>query len=197
MMEIVPEPEGLTALPPLVSAEAVEAWTEGELAQDDPRLDLLIGGASTALRRYAGWHVAPVVRDTVTVTDHYGGGRLDVLVPSSRVRDVTGVRVDGRAVTGYAWDEDGAVWAGTLSSGPHRIEVDLEHGYHLSEVADLASVVVQVVAVAASSPKGATRERAGQVSIDWAQTAIGVAGGLTLLERDLAIVDRYRIGGAP
>lgn len=196
-MEIVEEPAGLVKLPPLVTAAVVEEWTQGDMPADDPRLELLMDGASAAVRRYARWHIAPVVRETITVTDHFGGGRLDVLIPSGKVRDVTAVRVDGRAVTDYAWDEDGAVWAGWLSAGPHRIEVDLEHGYHLSEVPELASVVVQVSALAASSPKGATRERAGQVSIDWAQTSAGVAGGLALLDRDLAIVDAYRLEAAP
>lgn len=196
-MEIIEEPVGRVELPPIATKEAVEAWTQGNIAGDDPRLALLMAGASAAIRRHAGWHIAPVVRDTITVTDHYGGGRLDVLIPSGRLRDVTAVRVDGRAVTGFAWDEAGAVWAGCLSAGPHRVEVDLEHGYHLSEVPDLASVVVQVSALAVSSPTGATRERAGQVSVDWAQTSVGVAGGLALLDRDLAIVDRYRLGGAP
>lgn len=196
-MEIVEEPAGLTLLPPIATADTVEAWTDGDVTADDPRLELLMRGASDAVRRRAGWHIAPVIRDTVAITDHYGGGRLDVLVPSGRVRAVSAVRVDGRPVSGYAWDESGAVWAGHLSSGPHRIEVDLEHGFHVSEVPDLASVVVQVAALAVSSPKGATMERAGQVSITWAQTSVGVAGGLALLDRDLAIVDAYRLGGAP
>lgn len=196
-MEIVHEQDTPVVLPPLASPDALAAWMQGDIEPDDARAKLLLDGASAAIRRRAGWHIAPVVRDTVTVTDHYGGGRLDVLVPSGRVRAVTGVRVDGRPVTGYAWDEDGAVWAGHLSAGPHRIEVDLEHGYHPSEVADLAAVVLQVSAIALSSPKGATREQAGQVSVTWAQTAIGVAGGLSLLDRDLAIVDAYRLGGAP
>lgn len=196
-MELVEEPEGLVMLPPLATGEQIEAWTEGEVAADDPRLELLLGGASAAVRAYCGWHVAPVVRDTLTVTDHYGGGRLDVLVPTGNLRDVTGVRVDGRPVDRFAWDPSGAVWAGPLSSGPHRVEVDVEHGWHPSEVPALASIVVQVSVVALSSPKGATREAAGQVSVSWAQTAIGVSGGLTLLDRDLAVLDGYRIGGAP
>lgn len=196
-MEIVEEPEGLVTLPAIATAEAVEQWTQGDIAVDDPRLELLMRGASDAVRRHAGWHIAPVVRDTLTVTDHYGGGRLDVLVPSGRVRSVSAVRVDGRPVADFAWDSAGAIWAGCLSTGPHRIEVDLEHGYHLSEVPDLASVVVQVAALAVSSPKGATVERAGQVSITWAQTGVGVSGGLALLDRDRETVDAFRIGGAP
>lgn len=196
-MEIVEEPTGLTKLPPIADANTIEAWTEGDVSSGDPRLDPLLRGASAAIRRYAGWHIAPVVRETLTVTDYYGGGRLDVLVPSGRVRDVTAVRVDGRAVQDFAWDSAGAIWAGWLSAGPHRIEVDVEHGYHVSEVPDLAAVVVQVSVLALASPKGAIREQAGQVAITWSQTQIGVSGGLSLLARDLAIVDAFRLGGAP
>lgn len=196
-MEIVPEPEAAVTLPPLVTGDAIEAWTQGEIAADDPRLSLLIAGASGAIRRHCGWHIAPVVRDTLRVTVPYGGGALDVLAPTLRLRNVTAVRIDGREVDRPAFDETGAVWAGYVSHGPHVVEIDAEHGFHLSEVPDLAAIAVQVSVIAASSPKGATREQAGSVSVSWAQTGVNVSGGLTLMDRDLAIVDGYRIGGAP
>ncbi|HEX7352492.1 hypothetical protein [Brachybacterium sp.] len=195
-MEIVEPPSDLVLLPPLAGAETISEWAD-DVESDDPRLKLLMDGASAAVRRHCGWHIAPVVRDTITVTDHYGGGRLDVLVPSGRLRAVTAVRVDGRAVRDFAWDESGAIWAGTLSNGPHRIEVDVEHGYHLKEVPDLAAVVVQVSVLALASPKGAIREQAGQVAITWSQTQIGVSGGLSLLDRDLATINAYRLEAAP
>lgn len=195
-MEIVEEPTDLVKLPPLADAETIAQWAD-DVDDADPRLKLLMNGASKAVRNHCGWHVAPVVRETLKITDHYGGGRLDVLARSGHLRDVTAVRVDGRPVSGFAWDESGAIWAGRLSSGPHRIEVDVEHGYHLSEVPDLAAVVVQVSVLALASPKGAIREQAGQVAITWSQTQIGVSGGLSLLDRDLATINGYRLGGAP
>ena len=73
------------------------------------------------------------------------------------------------------------------------VQAKIQHGYDLDAVADLKAVVQQVVGNAISSPLGATREQAGAVSVSWATTAPGVSGGISLLERDYAIVDQYRL----
>ena len=73
------------------------------------------------------------------------------------------------------------------------MQIKVQHGFDLDAVADLKQVVQQVVGNAISSPLGATREQAGAVSVSWATTAPGVSGGLSLLERDLMILDRYKL----
>lgn len=190
---------GGDALPPLVTPADVETLTGGTVLADDPRTPLLLAGASAAIRRAAGWHIAPVIEETITVAVPYGGGRLDVLLPSLRVRRVTSVRVDGKPVPQPEWTPDGHVWAGYLShmAAPHTVEADVHHGFRADEVPDLAQVVAQVVAIAQSSPSGATREQAGALSVSWATTAPGVSGGLALLDRDLAVIDAYRLGSQP
>ena len=74
------------------------------------------------------------------------------------------------------------------------VEVTISHGYEAAEVPDLAQVIRQVVVNAAVSPMGVLRESAGSVSIEYSTTGAGIAGGVSLLARDMAILDAYRIG---
>lgn len=93
-----------------------------------PHDDYLVDLAAAAVRAEAGWHIAPVLTETLTV-DSYGGTLL--VLPTRRIVAVTAVRdvTDGsELLTG--WKR----WAGglyrTTSGWPvGRIEVDLSHGY--------------------------------------------------------------------
>lgn len=187
----------VTSAPAFVTLEVVEALTNGEVLADDERTQLLVAGAVAGIRRYCRWHIAPIIADTLEVAVPFGGVRLDALLPTHQLRKVLEVRVDGRVIEQPAWTRDGHVWAGYLGAGSHVIHADVHHGYRADEVADLVAIVAQVVAIAQSSPTGATREQAGALSVSWATTAPGVSGGLTLLDRDMALLDAYRIGDGP
>ncbi|QJD49823.1 head-to-tail adaptor [Microbacterium phage AvGardian] len=170
----------------------LSAYTKGAISPTDGRSQLILDGASEAIRRYVGWNVAPPEDVTVTLD---GGGTV-LYLPSLKVNSVASVLVDGVAVTDFEWSRRTGnlrrkgglafpeVWGG--------IVVAFNSGY-TAVPADLKGVVLQVSSIALSSPTGATREQAGAVAMAWATTAPGVSGGLTLLERDLAIVDSYRV----
>lgn len=171
----------------------LSVYTKGLISPTDERSQLLLDGATQAIQRLAGWNIAPPEDVTVTLD---GGGTL--YLPSLKVNAITSLTVRGKTVPvtdlewsrrtgnvrfigGYGFPE---VWGG--------IVITFNSGY--AEVpADLKNIVMQVSSVALSSPTGATREQAGQVSVAWATTAPGVSGGLSLLARDLAIVNSYRI----
>lgn len=179
-------------LPPLLTAAEFAAATPS-VHVDDPRLMHLLNGATAAVRRYCGWHIAPVVAETVTV-DGPGGANLQL--PTLRLVAVNSITVGGEVLASnrFDWSALGDV---RLRSGwwPTRyrsIVADIEHGFEAAP--DVGQVIRQVVANGLSSPMGATREQAGAMSVSWATTAPGVSGGLSLLQRDLAVLDRYRIG---
>ncbi|QUE26048.1 head-to-tail adaptor [Microbacterium phage SanaSana] len=174
------------------SPTELSAYTKGNISPTDGRSQLILDGASEAIRRYAGWNIAPAEDVTATLD---GGGTV-LYLPSLKVNSVASVTVSGVAVTDFEWSrrtgnlrrKDGAcfpeVWGGVV--------VAFNSGY--AEVpADLKEVVLQVSSIALSSPTGATREQAGAVAMAWATTAPGVSGGLTLLARDLAVVNSYRL----
>jgi len=169
----------------------LSAYTKGAISPSDERSQLVLDGATEAIRRYCGWNIAPAEDVTATLD---GGGSV-LYLPSLRVNSVASVQVDGSPVTDFEWSHR----TGNLRRrGGHFPEswggvvVVFNSGYE-AVPADLKQVVLQVASIALSSPTGATREQAGQVAMSWATTAPGVAGGLSLLERDLAVVNSYRL----
>lgn len=187
-------------MPPagLVTTTQLAAWTQGKVSATDPRLQGLIDGATAAVRRYCGWHIAPEYTETVTL-DGPGGALLNL--PTLHVTALGPVvelgtplvPYDYNTGTGsYEWSKLGSVLRhGWWTKRYRAVTVTMTHGF--DSAPDVAQIIMQVVAAAVSSPMGATREQAGQVSVSWATTAPGVAGGLSLLERDLAVLDSYRL----
>ncbi len=176
----------------LLTADEFSAGTNGKISASDPRVQPLLDGASAAIRRYCGWHITPVLTETITL-DGPGGSIL--MLPTLNLISVVSFTERGTAanVSELEWSAKGMVrrrhsrWT-TRFRG---LTVEMEHGYE--DAPDVKAIVQQVVANAISSPMGATREQAGQVSISWATTAPGVSGGLSLLERDYAVLDLYRL----
>lgn len=190
---IEPEPDAFR-LPPLVTAEALSAATGDEVEASDPRVLPLLDGASAAIRKYCRWHVAPVLEESLTVD----GSGADVLeLPTARLLSLVEVTDDARPVPVAELDASqagmisrrGGCWSSRFSGVTARVR----HGYDLAAVPDIAQIVVQVVSNALASPMGVTREQAGAMSVSWSMTAPNVAGGLSLLDRDLAVLNAYRI----
>jgi hypothetical protein len=96
----------------------------------------------------------------------------------------------------YDWSELGDVelrW-GTWSHRYRSIVAIIDHGYE--DVPDVGRVMQAMIARELSSPSGATREQAGQVSVSWAITSPGVSGGIAVLQNEYSILDTYRIVGS-
>lgn len=185
-----------SALPiPFAYPSQLSAFTNGDIAESDPRAALLLAGVTASIQRYCGWHIAPARAETVTL-DGTGGNTL--YLPSLKVNSITSITVEGEAldlsliewsrITGMVRRNDHLcfpdVWGG--------IVVTFNSGYATVPPA-LVQIVLQVAAIALSSPTGATREQAGQVSMAWALTSPGVAGGMALLQRDYQVLDQYML----
>lgn len=180
----------------LVTPDDFAAWTGGRVPSTDPRVATLLDGATAAVRRYCGWHIAPPMEETIILDGE--GGRL-VTLPTLHVTDVTEVKAGGQVldVDRYDWSRLGNI---ELRGGrwPRRyrsVEVTLTHGF--PSAPDISQIIKQVCASAISSPMGATREQAGGLSVSWGTTAPNVSGGISLLQRDLDVLNLYRIHGGP
>jgi hypothetical protein len=187
---------------PLVMAVELSAATSGKILPTDPRLTGLLAGVSAGVRRYCGWHICPAVTETLTL-DGPGGDLL--VLPAMALTAVTAVTELGTSLavyvhateTGdYEWSANGEIRRIGARWTEHfrAITASITHGY-AETPADLAQVITQVCVNALASPMGATREQAIGFAASWSATGPGVSGGMSLLKRDLAILDLYRLPG--
>lgn len=189
-------------MPPaaIVTPDQVSQYTQGKVSASDPRLPALIDGATAAVRRYCGWHIAPAYTETLVVD---GPGGHVLTLPTLHVTALGPVVESGTTLVEYTGAEASGVYEWSALGNVRRtcgrwtdhyraISVTMTHGYESAP--DVAQIIMQVVAQALSSPMGATREQAGQLSVSWATTAPGVSGGLSLLQRDLDVLNLYRLG---
>lgn len=158
----------------------------------DPAADDL-AAAEAAVRKYCGWHIAPVISQDL-VLDGSGTGTL--FVKSLRLVNVTSAVVDGVVldVSTLEWSEAGFLrvpgrWPDKLRS----VRLTIEHGF--DEAPDVVAVIRGIAARASASPTGVVREQAGAVSVSMSQVAPGVAGGVVLMDHEKRMLEPYRIVG--
>lgn len=115
--------------PPLVVAEDLPPG-QGAPTQDE--LDTIADG----VRRHCGWHIAPVVHETITLDSN---GAATLVLPTLMLQDVMAIRYwDGTSMvplTGWdartGWSERTAAihLSGGFPVGRRALEVDVLHGY--------------------------------------------------------------------
>lgn len=149
--------------------------------------------ALLTVRRYCGWHVAPVITETITLD---GSGSSALLLPSNQALAIESLTEDGEevdvstlslSVSGVVRKERDAFWTRKLGG----IVVELRHGY--DEYADLEGVVSQVAARSAATGAGAVSESAGPFNIRRATVSGGAVAGAPLLETEKEALAPYRL----
>lgn len=159
--------------------------SKGKVTVADPRLAPLVDAANWAVRNHCGWHIAPVVTETVEF-DTWGERVLQL--PTLRLVSVGPVAIAGVAAVGYEVSKKGMIrFAGPLPHQFGSVTVELTHGF--DSAPDAAQVITQMVLAAMASPMGATREQAGAIAVQWATT------GLDTTDRDARLLAAYRIPG--
>ncbi|MDU2058159.1 MAG: hypothetical protein E6719_02475 [Dermabacter sp.] len=153
--------------------------------------------AAQLIRDYCGWHVAPVLEESI-ILDGNGEGRI--LLPSRRVLNVSEVRVHGDvlAPTEFEWSQDGmlkrvgGVWPDSYRS----VQVTLEHGFDYAGV--LADVARAIVARMEADPTGViASQRAGTQSVSFRSGAFGGGGGGGLLSTERELLAPYKLTWGP
>lgn len=111
----------------------VESYTKGRLSATDPETTRALNAALTTVRRYCGWHVTPVIDETMLVS---GPGDLDLILPTLYIQSITSITDNDTAIdlTTVDWDnaEPGVLhkndWK-QWSCGLGKIVVELSHGF--------------------------------------------------------------------
>ena len=149
--------------------------------------------AEAAVRRYCGWHVAPVIVEDLILD---GSGTSTLFLRTLRLDYVESVSVSGVPLdlADLEWSENGylrksGVWPDRLRS----VQVRVAHGFDSAD--DVAAIVQAIAARATASPGGIVREQIGARSISLSMTAAGVSGGVVLMDHERAMLDKYRLPG--
>lgn len=154
--------------------------------------------AEAVVRRYCGWHVAPVVTETLVLDVQHASPLLPL--PSLRVEAVHSVEV----WTGKDWIElDAGVYGwsragmlqllyGRFSKGLSNVRVTLRHGFDAVEAADVLAIVRNVQA-RGEMELGAVRQQAvNGASVAYTSTA-GGSLSVPLFQDEKATLDAYRL----
>lgn len=176
----------------MAAAPAIVELTGGT-PPTDPQFWL--DAATQAVRSYCGWHVSPAVEEVLTLTAGTGyHGRRALFLPSLRINEIVEVLNDGEDVTAdVEMDKEGYLilpcgWSYHLSG----VQITLNHGFPLDEVADLAGIISRLAQRAAASASNIVAQRAGSMSVQY-----GVAGGLPvgtdLLQAEKDALARYKV----
>lgn len=148
-----------------------------------------------AIRAYCGWHVCPVVTETLTLDT---SRQRFVKLPSMRVLDVGKVEYLGRDVTGsMSWSEAGLLkWKNkflTFDDEYRGLKITLTHGYELGEVPQIVSLIATV------GRRAADQKTVASQSVNGASVAYLTAGGaplsVPLLSIEKEMLAPYRLSG--
>lgn len=168
-------------MPELVTAEDLAGFPGA------PFSDQVVRTVAESVRGECGWHIAPVVTETITV-DSPGGEVL--LLPTLKIGEVTAVRdvtaETPRAVTGWRASPSGMlVLTGGWPRGYAAIEVDLTHGY--------TTCPDDLLGVIAERAKRGIRDSTVQQESLGSRSVTYRAGG----EPPTSVISRYKVTSAP
>ena len=167
-----------------LDAAAVEQFTQGRLNHEDAETQRQLDAALAAARRYCGWHVTPVVTETVTLDGT--GGRL-LALPTLRLVSIESLNENGETVDPETleWSTRGLVLkAGAWTDRLSGITATIEHGF--DEAADFDSAVLS------SIERGGFSSDAVPTVIGPFQYADTPASGL-FSAAEVSILDRYAL----
>jgi len=152
-----------------------------------------MNAAHAAVRRFCGWHVAPVVTTTMWLD---GSGQRAMLAPSGHIVDVLGLTVDGVELTPeqYDWSPAGVIElrCGRFTNRLRGVKLHLTHGYTADDVPDVAALIVSLAKRGASTPGAVARQSVNGASVDYL-TGGGAPLSIPLLGAEKDLLAPYRL----
>lgn len=182
-----------TAMPDFITPADIAQASGGRIAATDPRLTAECAAVSAAIRDYCNWHVAPQM---TCISDTQVDTRI-IALPAKFVDRIESIEVGDveLATDAYEFKRNGMVRLGYHPQARGRWGA-----YTITYVAgiDLAATSIRAIALQIAlndltATPGVRNESVGQVSVSYNQATEGVAGGVSLMERDKAMLEGYRI----
>lgn len=164
---------------PELTVDDVIQYTNGRL-EDNEETERMLAVALATARRYAGWHVSPVILGDEVTLD--GPDSRILWLPTKKLVELNSVEEDGFTVslTDLRWSatipesqvrmrkRSTGFWSGDYQA----IVVDMDHGYTEDEAADWRQAILTMVDQMASvqlgvSEIGLRRKRVDDVEYEW------------------------------
>lgn len=136
--------------------------------------------ANAAVRAYCGWHVAPVITETVTLD---GSGTNLMFLPTLRLVDLVSILNDGEAVSDPGWSAAGIV-RGAWTDKFRGVVAEMEHGFEECP-AEILAVLTELAT--SELPGSATSLASGPYRVGFG------SDGPNAARAHSAVLDAYRI----
>lgn len=147
--------------------------------------------AQATIRAYCGWHIAPVIDETIRIDSHSG----DLLLPTQHLLDVTQVLLaDGTDIgDDIEWSRSGIIRRrhGAFPDRLGGLTVTMQHGYEPAEVPDVI-MLMQTIGRRARSQPGVSSQSVNGASVSYL-TAGGAPLSVPLLDIEKQALDPYRL----
>jgi len=203
-------------LPDLISTTDFSKYTNGKFGTTDTRIAVNIASASSAIRNFCGWHIAPsltcgMLYNVRDLRDAFVNGDLLIQLPATFVTSVE------KVVLGAVWDADADDWSGEIIEDGERIDfgmgdglvrvydvgaldrkakifIKYTAGFTDTAIPAVKEVVSASVVHALTNTNGIASEAAGGVSVSYNSAYVGK--GSTALANDAReTLDAYRVKG--
>lgn len=154
-----------------------------------------LAAASAAVRAYCGWHVAPVLSESIQVN---GTGTNVLYLPSLKVQNVASVYIRGENVAdAIEWAEEGLLRfrGGVFPRIFRGVHVFYTHGFTLEDVPNVAEITRQVAERAHASanvPGNISSQSVNGASVQYL-SAGGALLGVPLLNIEKEALAPYRL----
>lgn len=197
-------------LPDLVSLIEFTAFTGGKFGSD-VRIAPNVKAASTAIRNYCGWHIAPnleceMVYRVYDLRDAFIGSDLLIQLPATFVTNVSSVLLNavknedvwvGDETTDFDFEKSGLLRLYDIASVDKRskIRVVFNSGLNLNQIDLLKELASNRVTHALVSSYGVASESAGGVSITYNSSWAGNTRSTALPDDNKEVLNPYRVKG--
>lgn len=199
----------ITAMDPLLSVAEFNDFTADKYVGDD-RIEPNLKAASTAIRNYCGWHVAPSYPCEMAtqiynrrITAVRGG--LLIQLPAKYVASVDKITIGDTEYTGdtdgvhFVIEPNGIIRVFGLGFGcvhPYTpITIAYTAGLPDSLADSIKELVAHRVTHALASSGGIQSETAGGVSITYSATWTNTARSTALADDNKEVIEPYRVQG--
>mgnify|MGYP001585447330 FL=1 len=181
----------------LVTLEEFAGYLKRDLDEFDAyTAKLLVDGAAEAVTEYCGWHIAPILTETVSVD---GTGTRIQTLPTMNLVELDSVDENGLTldVARIDWSANGVMEKRSGSGWTARrrgIIAGITHGFEVTP-AWVVTLICAMAGRAYVTPLGIVQESSGGESITYTGTRSGAAppATVTLLPIDRRMLDRIRV----